>query len=218
VVTNHVRIRRLARQPYAATWAAMRTFIDAREPATPDEIWCLEHPPVFTLGRAAAREHIHDPGAVPVIPIDRGGEVTYHGPGQPVVYPLIDLRRLGLGVRGFVELLEAVVIELLAQYGVAATTRAGAPGVYIGERKVAALGLRVRRGCCFHGLALNVDCDLAPFARINPCGYRGLAVTRTRDEGVDASATTLAEGLVELLTERLGYTRITAAPGGLEAL
>ncbi len=218
MVAKKVRVRRLDRQPYEATWAAMCAFTEARAVETPDEIWCLEHPPVYTLGRAAAREHIHDPGSVPVVAIDRGGEVTYHGPGQLVVYTLIDLRRLGLGVRSFVELLEAVVIELLADYGVAATTWAGAPGVYVGERKVAQLGLRVRRGCCFHGLALNVDCDLAAFARIDPCGYRGLSVTRTRDEGVDASATTLADGLVERLTERLGYTRVTAVPGGLEAV
>ena len=214
---GELRVRRLGRTDYEPAWRAMQAFADARDAATPDELWVVEHDPVFTLGRAARREHVHDPGDIPVIQVDRGGQVTYHGPGQVVVYTLIDLAGRGMGVRRLVETLESAIIELLAEHGVAAGTRAGAPGVYVGGRKIAALGLRVRRGTSFHGLALNVDCDLSAFDRIDPCGYRGLAVTRTRDEGVDADARTLADRLVAILAQRLRYATVSEAPSALES-
>jgi lipoyl(octanoyl) transferase len=208
---SDMHVRRLGRRDYQATWQAMQAFTDARDPATPDELWIVEHDPVFTLGRAARREHVLDPGDIPVVPVDRGGQVTYHGPGQLVVYTLVDLRRLDMGVRRLVATLEEGVVALLAEHDLEAGTRPGAPGVYVAGRKIAALGLRVRRGCSFHGLALNVDCDLEPFTRIDPCGYRGLAVTRTRDEGVSASADALAERLVAILTARLGHDSVTVS-------
>jgi lipoyl(octanoyl) transferase len=217
-MTDELRVRHLGRQPYAPTWAAMQALTASRDGATPDELWCLEHPPVFTLGRAAARAHVRDPGSIPVVAIDRGGEVTYHGPGQLVIYTLVDLRRMGLGVRAFVELLEDTIIALLARFGVAAARHTGAPGVYVDGCKIAALGLRVRRGCCCHGLAVNVDCDLEPFARIDPCGYRDLAVTRTLDQGIAAGADELNEALVAHVAQRLGYARVTLAAPHLEAV
>ncbi|MDX1697296.1 MAG: lipoyl(octanoyl) transferase LipB [Thiohalobacterales bacterium] len=176
--------RRPGRVDYAQTWHDMQAFTDARDAGTPDELWLLEHPPVFTLGRNGREEHLLDPGDTPVIRTDRGGQVTYHGPGQLIVYTLLDIRRRRLGVQSLVRLLEQAVIDLLEQYGIRGERRAGAPGVYVDGRKTAALGLRVRRGCSYHGLALNVDMDLTPFARINPCGYEGLAVTQLRDLGV----------------------------------
>lgn len=183
----------------------MQAFTDERTPDTPDEFWLLQHPPVFTLGRAGRREHVLAPGDIPVVSVDRGGQVTYHGPGQVVLYALVDLRRLGIGVRSLVQALEAATIDVLAAHGVTARPRPGAPGVYVGEQKIAALGLRVRRGCSFHGLALNVDCGLEPYDRIDPCGYRGLRVTRTRDQGIAADAEAMGEALVEALRRRLGY-------------
>ncbi|MDX1610501.1 MAG: lipoyl(octanoyl) transferase LipB [Halofilum sp. (in: g-proteobacteria)] len=198
-------VRDLGRVPYEPTWQAMQAFTDARTPETPDEFWRLEHPPVFTLGRAARPEHVLAPGEIPVVQVDRGGQVTYHGPGQLVVYTLVDLRRLGMGVRRLVQTLEAALIDTLGAHGVSAATRPGAPGVYVGEAKIAALGLRVRRGCSFHGLALNVDCELEPFERIDPCGYRGLRVTRTRDQGIDADLHRLGDELLDTLCMRLGY-------------
>lgn len=200
-------IRRLGEVAYEPAWEAMRAFTNARDPYTPDEFWRLQHPPVFTLGRAGRREHVLAPGDIPVVPVDRGGQVTYHGPGQLVIYTLVDLRRLGIGVRRLVRTIEAALIDTLAQHGVTAVTRDGAPGVYVGGRKIAALGLRVRHGCSFHGLALNVDCDLEPFDRIDPCGHRGLRVTRTRDEGVEAGMERLGDDLIDALCARLGYSR-----------
>jgi lipoyl(octanoyl) transferase len=178
---------------YEPTWRAMQAFTATRTSATPDELWLLQHPPVFTLGRNGKREHLHDTGTIPVISVDRGGQVTYHGPGQLVAYALLDLQRRHLGVRSLVGMLEQAVIDLLAEYTIAARRRSGAPGVYVGERKIAALGLRVQRGCSFHGLSLNVDLDPAPFAMINPCGYRQLQVTRTLDLGIDASLEEIAQ-------------------------
>jgi len=200
------RVRRRGRVEYEPTWRAMQAFTDERGPDTPDEFWLLEHPPVFTLGRAGRREHVLAPGDIPVVPVDRGGQVTYHGPGQIVLYTLVDLRRLGIGVRSLVRSIEAATMDVLAAHGVTAAPREGAPGVYVGDAKIAALGLRVRHGCSFHGLALNVDCSLEPYDRIDPCGYRGLRVTRTIDEGIAADAGELGEALLASLANRLGYS------------
>jgi lipoyl(octanoyl) transferase len=177
-------VRRMGRVAYAKTYDAMRDFTARRAADTPDELWLLEHPPVYTLGQAGKPEHLLRANGIPVIRVDRGGQVTYHGPGQVVAYVLLDIRRRGLAVKRLVWLLEQAVIDLLARHGVAGARRAGAPGVYVDGAKVAALGLRVRGGCTYHGLALNVDMDLAPFRDINPCGYEGLAVTRLADLGV----------------------------------
>lgn len=176
-----MEIRRLGRVDYEPTWRAMQQYTAARTAETPDQLWIVEHPPVFTLGQAGKPEHILKDIGVPVVKIDRGGQVTYHGPGQAVVYLLLDLHRRRIKVRELVSAIEQAVIDLLADYGVAAERRDGAPGVYVGPAKIAALGLRVRNGCCYHGVSLNVDLDLAPFAAINPCGYAGLAVIRTKD-------------------------------------
>ena len=162
----------------------MQAFNLARTPATADQLWLVQHPPVFTLGLAGRREHVIAPGEIPVIATDRGGQVTYHGPGQAVVYALLDLRRLGFGVRELVRRMEQSAIELLAARGIAGERREGMPGVYVEGAKIAAIGLRVARGCCYHGMALNVDLDLEPFSRIDPCGYPGLASTRLADRGV----------------------------------
>jgi lipoyl(octanoyl) transferase len=194
-----LRLRRLGRVDYEPTWRAMQTFSASRTPDTDDELWLLEHPPVFTLGQAGKREHVLTDLGIPVLPIDRGGQVTYHGPGQVVVYVLLDLRRRGYGVKELVSRLEQAVIDLLGEFGVVADRRSGAPGVYIGAAKIAALGLRIRGGCSYHGLALNVDMDLSPFAAINPCGYAGMAVTQTRDWGVADSPEEIGEALVERL-------------------
>lgn len=171
-------VRDFGRQEYEPVWRAMQAYTERRDADTPDELWCVEHPGVYTVGLNGKREHLLAPGAIPVVHVDRGGQVTYHGPGQLVLYPLLDLRRLKLGVRELVSGLERAVIALLADYGIAAVGRRDAPGVYVDGAKIAALGLRVRRGCCYHGLSLNVAMDLEPFARINPCGYAGLQVTQ----------------------------------------
>lgn len=177
-------VRHLGEVEYEPTWHAMQSFTDSRSPDTPDEVWYLQHAPVFTMGRNGKQEHLLETGDIPVIQVDRGGQVTYHGPGQLVVYPLLDLTRRQLGVQSLVRLLEQTVIDLLAGHGVTATRRDKAPGVYVDDRKIAALGLRVRRGCCFHGLSLNADMDLAPFSMINPCGYPGMQVTQLADLGI----------------------------------
>jgi lipoyl(octanoyl) transferase len=177
-------IRSLGRAEYEPVWRAMQEFTKARDAATADELWFVEHPPVFTLGLAAKPEHVLDAGSIPVVRIDRGGQVTFHGPGQLVAYVLVDLHRAGYGVKELVRRLEQSVLDLLRDYGIAGARRAGMPGVYVGDAKIAAVGLRVSRGCTFHGIALNVDADLASFARINPCGYPGLAATRLADLGV----------------------------------
>lgn len=198
-------IKRLGRVEYRPTWEAMREFTDSRDGDTPDEIWLLEHPPVFTLGLAGKREHLLAPGDIGVIQVDRGGQVTYHGPGQLVVYPLVDLKRLKLGVRALVCAIERAVKDTLGGYGIDATTRNDAPGVYVEGRKVASLGLRVRRGCAFHGLAFNVAMDLEPFTRINPCGHEGLEVTQVSALGGPDSVATVADDLLPHLLRRLGY-------------
>jgi len=185
-----VRDRGLA--DYAVIWREMQAFTDTRTAQTPDELWLLQHPPVFTLGRNGKTEHLHHTGDIPVIHVDRGGQVTFHGPGQLVAYPLLDLKRRRLGIQSLVRLLEQSVIDLLADYAIHAGRRDKAPGVYVEGRKIAALGLRVRRGCCYHGLSLNVNMDLEPFAMINPCGYPGLEVARLADLGIDAPLETVA--------------------------
>ncbi|MGC1730765.1 MAG: lipoyl(octanoyl) transferase LipB, partial [Steroidobacteraceae bacterium] len=197
-------VRRLGLVDYEPTWRAMQRFTEERDAATPDEIWFLEHPPVFTLGMNASRGHLLDPGAIPVVQIDRGGQVTYHGPGQLVVYPLVDLKRAGLGIRDFVTALERAVIELAARHGISAQCRRGAPGVYVDGRKLASVGVRVRRGGSYHGLALNVAMDLAPFRRINPCGYPGLEMTQLADLGGPRSVAASADALEALLLTALG--------------
>ncbi len=181
-------LRRLGLAEYASTYQAMRRLTDSRGTTTPDELWVLEHPPVYTVGVAGREKHFPRGSAIPVERIDRGGQITYHGPGQAIVYTLVDLARRSLTVRGMVRLIEDAVIEVLGAHGVGAERRNGAPGVYVDGAKIAALGLRVRRGCCYHGVALNVDMDLAPFWAIDPCGYPGLAVTQTRAHGVLADA------------------------------
>ena len=179
-----VRCRGMA--DYTATWREMQAFTDTRTAASPDELWLLQHPPVFTLGRNGKTEHLlQHTGDIPVIHVDRGGQVTYHGPGQLVVYPLLDLKRRRLGIQSLVRILEQSVINLLADYSIRAGRRDKAPGVYVDGRKIASLGLRVRRGCCYHGLSLNVDMDLSPFSMINPCGFADLEVTRLADLGID---------------------------------
>ncbi len=201
-----IRVRRLGATDYIETWGAMKAFTAGRDAATADELWVTEHPSVFTQGLNGRAEHLLAPGDIPVVQIDRGGQVTYHGPGQLVLYCLLDLPRLGLGVKGLVGSIERAIVEWLAGYGIAARTRSGAPGVYVGGAKIAALGLRVRKGCCYHGLSLNVDMDLEPFGRINPCGYAGLAVTQLRDLGVELAVeragAELASQLMGILVEK----------------
>lgn len=174
-------IRQLGVQPYEPVWRAMQQFTETRSENTADELWVLQHPAVFTQGQAGKAEHLLAPGDIPVIQIDRGGQVTYHGPGQLVIYLLINVRRAAVGVRELVSLIEAAIIDTLASFKVTAEARADAPGVYVGDAKIAQLGLRIRHGCSYHGLSLNVSMDLSPFSRINPCGYAGLAVTQLID-------------------------------------
>jgi len=194
-----VVLRTLGMTDYGVTLEAMRAFNRVRDAGTPDEVWLTEHPPVYTLGLAGRREHLLATGDIPVVASDRGGQVTYHGPGQLVVYLLLDLGRRDLRVRQLVELIEGVVIETLGGIGIAGHRRAGMPGVYVADAKIAALGLKVSRGCTYHGLSLNVDCDLAPFARIDPCGYRGLQVTRVADLVPAPDAGMVAANLVDHL-------------------
>jgi lipoyl(octanoyl) transferase len=184
----------------------MQQFTDQRTITTEDEIWIVEHPAVFTLGRSADRQHLLDPREIPVRHVDRGGQVTFHGPGQLLLYLLLDLRRLRLGVRQLVQQVEQSVMELLQQQGISSRRQAGAPGIYVADRKIAAIGLRIRHGCCFHGLSLNVDMELEPFARINPCGFSDLTVTQLKDLGITISVTQAGEQLSELLAQQLGYT------------
>jgi lipoyl(octanoyl) transferase len=192
-------VRSLGRVEYEPTWRAMQDFTARRTGDTPDEFWLLEHPPVYTQGQAGKPEHLIAATDIPVVPIDRGGQITYHGPGQVVVYVLVDLRRRGYGIRELVTRMEQAVIDLLTAQGVAAVRLAGAPGVYVDGAKIAALGLRVKHGCTYHGLALNVDMDLAPFAAINPCGYVGMPVTQCHDLGVMLSMPQVGQVLTQSL-------------------
>ncbi len=198
-----LEILRLGRCEYSATWQRMQDYTAQRDSSSADQLWLLEHTPVYTLGQAGRREHLLAPGRIPIVTSDRGGQVTYHGPGQLIAYVLVDLKRRGLGVRRLVTALEQAAIGLLAELDIAAVARPDAPGVYVGECKIASLGLRVRRGCSYHGLSLNVDMDLEPFTGINPCGYAGLKVTRLKDLGVNAGVWELAEPLARQLQRQL---------------
>lgn len=197
-------LRWLGRVDYEPTWRAMQRLVDGRGPGTADEIWFLEHPPVFTLGMNSKPEHLLGTGDIPVVQIDRGGQVTYHGPGQLVVYPLLDLGRAKLGVRALVEGIERAIIATVAEWGIEAYGRRDAPGVYVGPRKIASVGLRIRRGCSYHGLALNVAMDLEPFRRINPCGYAGLEMTQVSELGGPADLGAVADALAPRLLAGLG--------------
>lgn len=189
----------------------MQRFTDGRGDTTPDELWVVEHDPVFTLGQAGKREHVLAPGAIPVVHVDRGGQVTYHGPGQIVVYPLLELRRLGIGVRDYVCRIEQAIIDTLGEWNIGAERRDGAPGVYVADAKIAALGIRVRRGCTFHGLAFNVSMDLEPFHRINPCGYEGLQVTSVLDLGGPSGIEAAKPVLLDHLARQFGL-ELTPTP------
>lgn len=212
VSRDDLRVRRGGLLPYEPTWQAMRTFTDQRDAHTPDEVWLLQHAPVFTLGQAGRPEHLLRDIGVPMVRIDRGGQITYHGPGQLVAYLLIDLARRRLKVREMVSLMEQAVIDCLSQFGLGAERLAGAPGVYVGGAKIAALGLRVRNGCSYHGLSLNVDMDLAPFSAINPCGYEGLKTVQLRDFGVAADIDMVGSALLRHLQHHLPHPQAADAP------
>ena len=198
-------VRQLGHVPYEDTWQRMKSFTDSRDDQTKDELWLLEHPPVYTLGQAGKPEHVLAPGDIPIVKSDRGGQVTYHGPGQLVGYLLIDLKRLGIGVRAMVTGIERSIIDFLASRRISGMARKEAPGVYVGGRKVAALGLRVRKGRSYHGLSLNVDMNLAPFQGINPCGHEGLEVIDLKSLGVKTSIDAVAEELAPILGIEFGY-------------
>ncbi|MGI9238075.1 MAG: lipoyl(octanoyl) transferase LipB [Woeseiaceae bacterium] len=205
--------RFLGRQDYIPLWNGMRNFTDARSDTTSDEIWFTEHPPVFTMGLNASKEHLLAPGNIPVVQIDRGGQVTFHGPGQLMVYPLLDLKRAGLGVRTLVTALEQSVVDLAAEYDIAAASRADAPGVYVDGDKLASVGLRIRRGCSFHGMALNVDIDLEPFSRINPCGYAELRMTDLRRLGSEYELENVWPKLLPHFLRHLGLEYLAPVSG-----
>jgi lipoyl(octanoyl) transferase len=196
--------RYLGRQDFVPCWQAMQRFTDERDESTADEIWFCEHPPVFTLGLNARREHVLAPGDIPVVQIDRGGQVTYHGPGMLMIYPLIDIRRSNIGVRDLVTALEQSIVDFVAGFGIVAMARPDAPGVYVNAEKLASVGLRIRRGASYHGMALNVDCELEPFSRINPCGFEGLKMTDLEKLGIGKSLDEVAEAVLPRLAERLG--------------
>jgi lipoyl(octanoyl) transferase len=212
-VERKIQILDLGIQAYEKTWKAMTDFTNQRTPLTQDQLWLVQHHPVFTQGQAGKKEHLLTPGDIPVVQTDRGGQVTYHGPGQLIAYPLLDLRRLNMGVRDLVSLLEQVIVETLACYYIEAYAKPKAPGVYVGDKKIASLGLRVRRGCSFHGLSLNVSMNLEPFSRINPCGYQGLVMTQLKDLCVNPPVFRAVQGqLVEQFTQKLGFQTCTIEP------
>ena len=215
-MTAVLGVRELGVQAYEPVWHAMQDFTNQRTADTADELWLVQHPPVFTQGQAGKAEHLLLPGDIPVVQVDRGGQVTYHGPGQLVAYPLVDVRRLGLGVRELVSRIEQSLIDLLASYGVSAEARADAPGVYVNGAKIASLGLRIRHGRSFHGLALNVDMDLQPFQRINPCGYAGLAMTQLTDHVAGPfTMDEVSARLREQLVKHLGYEQQQSLAGAI---
>ena len=199
----NLQVKQLGRVEYEPTWRAMLDFTIARTADTPDEIWIVEHPPVFTLGQAGKPEHLLVDVGIPVVKIDRGGQITYHGPGQVVIYLLLDLNRLKIKVRELVTAIEQAVIDFLAAHGVTADRLAGAPGVYVGDAKIAALGLKIKNGCSYHGLSLNVDMDISPFTAINPCGYAGLKVVQTKDFNIPLTAEQAGEQLTQYLLRQL---------------
>lgn len=209
-LSEQLIVRDLGLVEYQPTWQSMQDFTAGRDPETVDEIWVLEHQPVFTQGQAGKAEHLLGTGDIPVVQVDRGGQVTYHGPGQLVVYLLLNLRRKKFGVRELVARMEQSIVELLQQYGVEAYAKPDAPGVYVNEAKICSLGLRVRKGCSFHGLAFNLDMDLEPFNRINPCGYAGMAVTRLVNLVENIDRDEVKNSLTEILVKRLGYTERTS--------
>ncbi|WP_124948599.1 lipoyl(octanoyl) transferase LipB [Sulfuriferula thiophila] len=204
---GNILLRHLGQVEYLPTWLAMQEFTARRGPDTADEIWLLEHPPVYTLGQAGKPEHLLQITDIPLVNIDRGGQITYHGPGQIVAYLLIDLKRRGYGVRDLVTRIEQTIINLLAEHHIQAQRLTNAPGVYVDNAKIAALGLRIKHGCSYHGLALNVDMDLSPFSYINPCGYQGMAVTQMRDFGVTTPMAQLAESLSTHLIQQITLTQ-----------
>jgi lipoyl(octanoyl) transferase len=198
-------VKNLGQKPYVKTWQTMKSFTDSREECVIDEFWLVQHPPVYTLGQSGKVEHLLTPSDIPVVHSDRGGQVTYHGPGQLVCYLLLDVRRLRFGVRGLVTAMEQSIIQLINSYGVIAESKAEAPGVYVDGKKLAALGLRIRKGCSYHGLSLNVDMDLGPFSNINPCGYKGLEVIDMKGLGIDRPMTEVMEDLTDILIRQIGY-------------
>ena len=207
-LTQQLKLRYLGTQPYLETWQAMSDFTDQRNELTSDEIWVVEHPAVFTQGTAGKAEHLLQQTDIPVVRSDRGGQITYHAPGQLIVYLLINIRRKDFNVRSLVTFIEQGIIELLIDYNVKAVAKADAPGVYVNGKKIASLGLKIRRGCSFHGLALNVDMDLSPFLQINPCGYAGLEMTQCKNEGIKLSVKELAPLLIKKLNHQLQYSQI----------
>ena len=206
-MNDHLSVRRLGLAGYEPVWRDMQSFTDSRDASSGDELWLVQHPPVFTQGQAGKAEHVLAPGDIPVIQVDRGGQVTYHGPGQIVAYPLVDIKRKGIAVREFVNRIETAIIDVLAHYGVKGERIKGAPGIYVSGDKIASLGLRVRRGCTFHGMAFNIDMDLEPFQRINPCGYAGLQVTQLSALApVDFQE--VEDRLIDSLAQHLGYSEV----------
>ena len=213
--THALKVRQLGTQEYQATWDAMKTLCSERDTDTCDEVWFVQHPAVFTQGISGKAEHILANSNIPIVQTDRGGQVTYHGPGQLVMYVLFDLRRLGIGVRALVDLLENVTIAGLKTYGLTANARKDAPGVYISEKKIASLGLRVKKGCSYHGLSININMDLSPFQQINPCGYEGLEITQLSDYGVNCQIEDVAAILLHELQSQLNYTPLILGQNSL---
>jgi lipoyl(octanoyl) transferase len=213
LIENTLIVRQLGRQRYMPIWQKMQAYTDTRDENSPDEIWLVEHDSVFTQGQAGKDEHLLAPGDIEVIKVDRGGQVTYHGPGQQMMYVLFNLRRLKIGVRELVTWLEECIIESLAEYGIDAYAKADAPGVYVNDSKIASLGLRVRRGCSFHGLALNVNMDLSPFLRINPCGYAGMNMVQTKELNGPQNLAQAGEGLVKHMIKKLNATQVKHTEG-----
>ena len=206
-MNERLSVRRLGLAGYEPVWRDMQSFTDSRDASSGDELWLVQHPPVFTQGQAGKAEHVLTPGDIPVIQVDRGGQVTYHGPGQIVAYPLVDIKRKGIAVREFVNRIETAIIDVLAHYGVKGERIEGAPGIYVSGDKIASLGLRVRRGCTFHGMAFNIDMDLEPFQRINPCGFAGLQVTQLSALApVDFQE--VEDRLIDSLAQHLGYSEV----------
>lgn len=212
-MSNTLLCRDLGVVPYESTWDEMKSFTQTRTKEDPDQIWLLEHPPVFTQGQAGKAEHLLNAGDIPVVQADRGGQITYHGPGQLVAYIMIDLKRLGIGVRDLVTLIENSIVDVLKANGITSYPKPDAPGVYVDEMKISSLGLRVRRGCSFHGVALNVDMDLMPFLRINPCGYQGLQMIDMKRLQPETSMAQVKVQLANILAERLGYSHPTIQQG-----